>query len=129
MAIPKQVDRHHAEAALAPLEVGGRTVALYGWPDSSDLHGLRAALGIPVDLLAVALDAFDDFPETEDGVRRVIDEKRQLLLAVPLGADLSSIVDELVNRRLLDAKTKMILVPPGDVKSALLELFREAGVR
>jgi hypothetical protein len=116
-----RIDHDLELPSLRPLEYKGREVNLYGWPNPPDLDGLRALLGVPVSLLAIGLELFDSFPETEEGIRQVIAARRQFLAAVPVGVELSWVASEFAARRLLDDRVGVVNLSDDPLLRRLLE--------
>jgi hypothetical protein len=121
-----QVREHHRAARLDPIVICGRSLALYGWSAPVDVAALAAALALPVDLLSIGLYLWDDgLAGDPAGVRDVIDARRELLEAIPVGAELSDVAAALIAWRLVDREWGLERTLDDDQPRALL---RDAAV-
>lgn len=87
-AILAQLDSQAAKAKWAKVVVGDRLISLDTIGRMPEA-GTAAALGLPEAVLDIGFFLYDGFPETAAETREFIETRRELIDALPVGADLT----------------------------------------
>lgn len=120
-----QIDGHLAGPSVAPIRVGEIELAVYANLGRADLDALRAALGIPVSVLAIGTN-HGCLIENESSARLAIEAIRDFFQAVPVGAELGWVVAELAALRLVDQDEGLARLVDDGRTEALLRRVAEA---
>lgn len=119
------LDADHAAGAVLPIRVGDHPPVRYWSPERADLDALRAGTGIPANVSSFGLTT-GGIIESEPSARYLIRATRAFFAAVPVGAYVDWVPDELAARRLVDEVCGVITIVRDPVIPALLRRVAEA---